>query len=60
MDATYSLRFSFEHTDSTLELVFSGAGLQDLEDESWGLDNFRIVLMGGKPGKTIYLPLLRR
>ena len=41
-DALYELTFTFPHSADTLVLDFSGSGLQDLSDESWGLDNVRV------------------
>jgi hypothetical protein len=43
-DSVYQLSFKFSHSASTLTLDFSGAGLQSLDDESWGLDNVRVVV----------------
>jgi tetratricopeptide (TPR) repeat protein len=42
MDSVYRLSFTFPHSESSLELMFSAAGLQELEDESWGLDNVAV------------------
>ena len=39
MDATYRIRLTFEHSDPTLVLDFTGSSLQLIEDESWGIDN---------------------
>ena len=36
--------FSFQHTEDSLTLNFSGNGLQGLDDESWGIDNVRVIL----------------
>ncbi|MBI3871357.1 MAG: hypothetical protein HY299_22725 [Verrucomicrobia bacterium] len=38
-DSVYRLNYSFQHTGATVDLNFSGIGLQELADESWGLDN---------------------
>ena len=38
-DAVYRLSFTFAHSGSSLVLDFSGSGLEDLDNESWGLDN---------------------
>ena len=38
----YRITLSFDHTASSLELSFFGLGLQDLGDESWGLDNVTV------------------
>ena len=36
--------FSFPHTGESLILNFSALGLQELDDESWGIDNVRVTL----------------
>lgn len=41
-DTVYRLRFTFPHSDSSVQFNFSGIGLQEIEDESWGLDNVRV------------------
>jgi hypothetical protein len=41
-DSVYSLNFTFDHADSSLVLKFSGFGLQDVGDESWGIDNITV------------------
>jgi Concanavalin A-like lectin/glucanases superfamily len=43
-DSVYKLAFTFEHADRDLRLNFKGLGLQDLADESWGLDNVRVIV----------------
>ena len=43
------LTHAFKHTGDTLEIVFFGSGLQGVNDESWGLDNIR-VLVDDTPG----------
>ena len=47
MEAVYRLSFNFDHSGSALVLNFSGSGLQDLGDESWGLDN--VVVLVSEP-----------
>ena len=47
MDSTYHLTYSFAHTASTVTLSFQGLGLQGLNDESWGLDNIKVVAQSG-------------
>lgn len=42
LDAVYHFSFQFAHTGSTLAVDFKGAGLQELADESWGLDNVSV------------------
>ncbi|MBI1842659.1 MAG: hypothetical protein HYR88_17610 [Verrucomicrobia bacterium] len=38
-DSVYHITLSFPHTSSSVAIEFSGLNLQDLTDESWGLDN---------------------
>jgi hypothetical protein len=45
-DSVYSLSFTFKHSDSSLALNFAGFGLQDISDESWGLDNMTVAVAG--------------
>ena len=35
--------FTFMHTGDDLSLSFFGSGLQRLNDESWGIDNFTVT-----------------
>lgn len=39
MDSVYHLTFTFPHAEDSLALDFSAWNLQNLPDESWGLDN---------------------
>jgi hypothetical protein len=41
-DAVYRLTTTFNHTAPGVTLHFSGANLQEIGDESWGLDNVRV------------------
>ena len=41
-DSVYHISLTFDHTVSSLELSFFGLGLQELDDESWGLDNVTV------------------
>lgn len=60
--------FSFLHTGDDLTLDFFGDGLQHLDDESWGLDNFSVSAtsvpepgtLGLFAGGLLGLGLLRR
>lgn len=45
-DAVYRLRFTFTHNSPVLQVTFAGIGLQQIEDESWGLDNVIVSLDG--------------
>lgn len=51
MDSVYRVTLTFEHTGPSLTLDFSALGLQEITDESWGLDNVQIVENG--PAHTI-------
>lgn len=42
-DTFYDLTLTFPHTAANLSIVFSYTGLQDLNDESWGLDNVTVA-----------------
>jgi hypothetical protein len=42
MDAVYRIRLTFEHSNPTVVLDFTGSSLQPIEDESWGIDNVRV------------------
>ena len=44
-DAIYHFEFPFSNADSTVQLSFSGIGLQEVWDESWGLDNVRVNIV---------------
>ena len=62
-DAVYHLSFTFAHTGSTLDLEFISQQLQDVLDESWGLDNVTVWLsMSDRfvQTYTLYLPLVNR
>ncbi|MFM8320484.1 MAG: DUF11 domain-containing protein, partial [Chloroflexota bacterium] len=59
MDSRYPMTFLFKHSGPSLELDFSAMGLQDITDESWGLDNLQVTLLPSPVG-TVYLPLVIR
>ncbi|HYV95993.1 MAG TPA: hypothetical protein VE967_00910 [Gemmatimonadaceae bacterium] len=44
LDATYHYAFKIPHTAGTLSVDFIAKGLQDINDESWGLDNIVIAI----------------
>jgi hypothetical protein len=44
LDAVYHFSFNFNHEESGLSIDFVGAGLQELTDESWGLDNVKVTV----------------
>lgn len=63
MDSVYHLTFNIPHHVSTLALDFSALGLQELEDESWGLDNVQVTISFTAPQLAdyqIYLPTVTR
>lgn len=41
-DSVYRITLNFDHSAASLELSFFGLGLQDIDDESWGLDNVTV------------------
>jgi len=45
-DSVYRMSFTFNHVDNLLKLNFAGIGLQDVSDESWGLDNISVAANG--------------
>jgi Bacterial Ig-like domain (group 3) len=59
MDSVYHLTFVFQHSTSQLEMDFNALGLQEITNESWGLDNLQVAY-NRLPVLSIYLPLLSR
>ena len=45
MDSVYRLSFAFRHSAPSLVLNFSASGMQQLSDESWGLDNVEVRIL---------------
>jgi hypothetical protein len=43
-DTIYQLERTFAHSGSTLTLYFAGSGLQNISDESWGLDDIVVAV----------------
>jgi hypothetical protein len=64
MDAVYHLTFTFPHSSNTLGVNFAALGLQALADESWGLDNVRVMVSMSGPNEggqfKVYLPIVRK
>ena len=54
MDCVYHLSFTFPHTNNEVTFEFSGQGLQDIGDESWGLDNVSVEILALPPNGTVY------
>ncbi|HYV95994.1 MAG TPA: hypothetical protein VE967_00915 [Gemmatimonadaceae bacterium] len=44
VDATFSATFTIPHTGSNFNLSFIVKGLQDMTDESWGIDNVQVFI----------------
>jgi hypothetical protein len=42
MDATYKLKFIVPHKDAAAAFEFTGMGLQNIMDESWGVTNVQV------------------
>ena len=42
-DSVYHLSYTFANLSDALTLNFIGSGLQDISDESWGLDNVKVT-----------------
>lgn len=42
MDSVYEMSFTFQHTNKSIILDFFASGLQNIEDESWGIDNISV------------------
>lgn len=60
MDSVYRMRFVIQHSAPRLALTFRALRLQDLADESWGLDNLRITLASSAGRfQRIYLPIIQ-
>ncbi|MHC4715708.1 MAG: hypothetical protein ACYS5V_01945 [Planctomycetota bacterium] len=41
-DSVYRLSVTFGHAGPDVALIFAAAGLEDLDNESWGLDNVKV------------------
>lgn len=46
-DAVYHLEFEFDHKLPEIIVEFEGVGLQPVDDESWGIDDIVISVLGG-------------
>jgi hypothetical protein len=42
-DAIYRVSVNFPHSDGEVQMKFSGFGLQNTDDESWGIDNIAVA-----------------
>lgn len=43
LSAVYRMQFTFPHASNDLGLWFRGSGLQQITDESWGIDNITVT-----------------
>ncbi|MBN1373577.1 MAG: cadherin repeat domain-containing protein, partial [Anaerolineaceae bacterium] len=59
MDAVYHIEMTVDHSAADLIVALEGTGLSGRSEESWGVDNFKIVLSGQQEHK-VYLPLMLR
>lgn len=48
-DNVYDLSYAFAHSASTLTVKFTALGLQDISDESWGIDNLSVDITAPVP-----------
>lgn len=48
MDATYKLKFIVPHNDGDAALEFTGMGLQNIMDESWGVTNVQVKIVAAE------------
>ncbi|MFC1997304.1 GEVED domain-containing protein [Chloroflexota bacterium] len=58
-DSIYHFRFVLDHTDPNLLLEFMASGLQNIKDESWGIDNVKVTIDANQTNR-IFLPLVFR
>ncbi|MFM8320589.1 MAG: ExeM/NucH family extracellular endonuclease [Chloroflexota bacterium] len=58
MDSVYRMKFHLADGQPSLVLNFAALGLQELENESWGLDNLTIRVFS--PPYSILLPVIMR
>jgi uncharacterized repeat protein (TIGR01451 family) len=57
MDSVYHLAFSRPHTSTDLALEFAAIGLQDLQDESWGLAQVQVWISNQQ---AVFVPFVSR
>ena len=48
-DSVYKLSFIVPHSAKDLKFIFSSSGLEDLANESWGLDNVKVEVIRELP-----------
>jgi hypothetical protein len=63
LDSVYPMTYTVSHTSPSLTISFTGEGLQDLADESWGLANVEVTISAASApivNETVYLPLIAK
>ncbi len=53
MDAVYKVSFLLPHRGDAIKIDFFAASLQNIEDESWGLDNVEAAIFDGSPSGSL-------
>lgn len=59
-DSVYRITRTFPHSNAALTLDFEALGLQQVGDESWGLDNIAVTLRAEWQEFEIFLPMISR
>lgn len=62
-DSTYHLIYTFAHTSDDIVINFQGSGMQQIQDESWGIDNVSVEAIPEPITSLLILgalPLMRR
>ena len=58
MDAVYEVSTGvLAHTGDTLTVTFGAMNLQTISDESWGIDDFEVVLDVPEPSTLVFMVL---
>ncbi len=52
MDGTYSMSYTLQHSADSIRINFAGSGLQGVADESWGLSNVKVEVLGADDQPT--------
>ena len=54
-DSVYNMSFTITDSNQSISFNFAGSGLQDLTDESWGLDNVWVEIIMEDPNNILSL-----
>lgn len=57
-DTVYHIELDFLHSGASLSVNFAGVGLQDMADESWGLDNVTVNAIPDGGHSSLWFALL--